>query len=357
MIVPFPKPRGTAAGPSPDDAAYRVRTPEDVLALAPIVLGFEPDESVVMLTLGAHRQFHARADLPARRTLTPDVARDLAELLLRPAREHGVSGVVLLFYGDDDRTQRVLRPLRRGCRSAGIRVVAALRTDGRRYYPLLAADRALREVGVPYDVTAHPFATRAVVEGRVVHPDRSAMAATLDPDPAARRAVAAALPPPGSRLPHSAAEQRAAGEWVAGLVADRAATGTVAPTADVARLVWLLQVDRLCHAAWVQMRCPVARRHVGFWSDVVRRTPDPLLAAPAALAGWAAWLAGDGALAWTAVDRCRAVDPDHAMAAVLAEVLSDAVPPEAGEPRFDWAAGLGPVGPEQRDRPDDAEPA
>ena len=49
--------------------------------------------------------------------------------------------------------------------------------------------------------------------------------------------------------------------------------------------------------------------YVEFWSDVVRRTPDELVPGPASVLAFAAWLAGDGALAWCAVDRRRDAEP------------------------------------------------
>jgi hypothetical protein len=72
---------------------------------------------------------------------------------------------------------------------------------------------------------------------------------------------------------------------------------------------------------------------VAFWTDVVRRTPEPLVPAPASLLAFAAWLAGHGALAWCALDRVFAVDPDYRMAAYLAQALEHALPPEV------WEAG------------------
>ena len=41
------------------------RTPEDVLAAVPVLLGFEPSDSVVMMTFGGRETFHARIDMPA----------------------------------------------------------------------------------------------------------------------------------------------------------------------------------------------------------------------------------------------------------------------------------------------------
>ncbi|THV18618.1 DUF4192 family protein [Nocardioides caeni] len=72
----------------------------------------------------------------------------------------------------------------------------------------------------------------------------------------------------------------------------------------------------------------------------MRQVPDHYLPAPAILLGWAAWQAGDGALAWVAVDRCVGVDPHYALAEALGSILQRAVPPESWEPGFDWTIGL-----------------
>ena len=65
--------------------------------------------------------------------------------------------------------------------------------------------------------------------------------------------------------------------------------------------------------------------------------PTRCAAAPAALLGFAAWQAGQGALAWCAVDRCHEVDPDYSLADLVAEALIRVVPPDAWDDGFDWA--------------------
>ena len=324
---------------------FRVRAPEDFFAFAPIMIGFEPEDSIVMLTFGGHTSFHARIDLPPRRVLTPTVTAELADTLLEPVLRHRVRDLVLLFYSDDrGATTRAFRALRRRCRAAGIGLVEALRTDGRRYYPLLATDADLRTNGVAYDVTDHPFAAEAVVQGRVVHRSRAAMAAQLDPLPPAVTAVERILAQPeyaeDPDLAHRPADLLEAGAWIEDLVRGHVAARTLPADDDVAELAWLVQVTRLRDAAWGTMRREDARQHLELWIHVLRRTPEHLVPPVAALAGWAAWLAGDGALAWAAVDRCTAVDPDYGLAGLLGGALSRAVPPELGEPTWDWWAGL-----------------
>jgi hypothetical protein len=127
---------------------------------------------------------------------------------------------------------------------------------------------------------------------------------------------------------------------VADLVAQHVAAGTSPDVGEVAELLWLVQHLRVRDAAWGLQRRADARGHVDFWSGVVRQAPDRLLAPAAVLVGWAAWLAGDGALAWAAVDRCRAVAPGYSLAGLLTDALERALPPELGEPAWDWWAGL-----------------
>ena len=84
------------ASPAPRATTLTARTPEDVLAAVPVVLGFEPLESVVMLTFGGVETFHARVDLPP-----PTKADDAVGQLLEPALQHRVTRVVFVVYADD----------------------------------------------------------------------------------------------------------------------------------------------------------------------------------------------------------------------------------------------------------------
>ncbi|MDZ5620557.1 DUF4192 domain-containing protein [Nocardioides sp. HM23] len=319
-----------------------VRCTEDLIAAAPVVLGFRPADSVVMITAGGEHVFHARTSLPTRAD-PRTAATDVAQKLIGPARRNGVRRVVFLFYSDDERVVgRVWTALRHGCERARLRIVDAVRVDGRRYYPLFG-DKGLREVGISYDVAGHPFAAQAVLHGIVVEKDRDTVVATVAPDRDAQRAVQAALARAGldaAQPPHSGTDRRRWGDWLQRVVGDHTARGAVASDDELARIGWCMQDVRVRDAAWALIRRPVADRHQAFWAEAVRRTPEPLVPAPAALLGWAAWQAGHGALAWIAIDRCREVDPDYGVAAILAHCLDQAVPPGAVEADFAWDEGL-----------------
>lgn len=293
------------------------RSPEDLLAVVPVVLGFVPSDSVAMLTFGARQPFHARVDMAD----DEDDLPDLVASLLDPAVQHRVRQVVFVVYSADARLARTAgRALVHAFEESGIEVIEVLRADGERWFPLAGPPDGVQELGRPYDVSAHPFLAQSVLNGQVTHASRDDLAAMLDPEPEAVRKVSRLLgaqgPPP-------------APEWVRDTVARHVTDGTTPEVVDTARLLEAIADEPARDAAWGLMTRATSRDHVRLWTDVVRRAPDTVVSAPAALLGFAAWLAGHGALAWCAIDRCLEVDPDHRLANFLAQALSRAVPPSA----------------------------
>jgi hypothetical protein len=317
------------------------RCPEDVLALVPVLLGFVPSDSVVMLTFGAAQAFHARVDRPD----GPDDIAEVVEALLAPARRHRVRRVVLVVYGPDDRLARELvAALRDEFTAAGILVAEMLRADEGRWFPLLGRHRDRARVGVPYDIASHPFLAHAVLRGQVTHGSRDALASSLEVDPERAGRVGqlvAGLPGPWLSVDDPPAEEvLAEGEWVHALVCEQTAAGTFPTDEEAARLLRAIQVRRIRDAAWAPLTRATAQEHVTFWTDVCRRTPAELLAPPATLLGWAAWQAGHGALAWCAADLAADCDPDYVLTHYLAHALEHAIPPTTWEPGWDWKEGL-----------------
>jgi len=305
----------------PASTTLTARTPEDVLALVPVVLGFVPTDSVVMLTFGSRRPFHARADLPA----GPDEIPETVAALLAPARAHDVTRVLFVVYsGDHDLGADLARALCWAFGGAGVLVLEVLRADAGRWYAVSGARPDAPASGVPYDVSAHRFLAQAVVDGRVLHGSREELRRTLDTDPVgSRRVVAALAARTGDRSPP--AEEA---HWARALVVRHTRAGSVPDDEEVARLVRGMLDSAVRDAAWSPLERARADDHVAFWTHVVRRTPVPMLAAPAALLAFAAWQSGHGALAWCALDRCAEADEDYPLAALVAHALEHAVAPE-----------------------------
>jgi Domain of unknown function (DUF4192) len=321
------------ADPSTSTTTLTARTPEDILAVVPVVLGFEPTESMVMLTFGSDQPFHARVDLPDRAEAVTEMAASLVE----PAGRHRVPRVFLVAYSERDRfADRALQVTARALRREGVEVIDGLLTDGRRWRPVPGRPGVPLD-GVPYDLSAHPFAAQAVYDGRVVHASRERLAATLAADPGRVARVVPALAAL-TGAPRPALEE---GHWARELVVRHVDGGTSPDDGEVARLLRGILDVRVRDAAWSPLCRERAREHVEFWTDVVRRAPDPLVPAPAGLLAFAAWQAGQGALAWCAVDRCVEADPGYSLAGLVAELLTRAVPPDTWEGGFDWTASLG----------------
>lgn len=315
---PSTSPSTSSPTGTPARRVLSARGPEDLLAAVPVVLGFEPRDSAVLMTFGGPRPFHARVDLPTR----PEDAEAVAEVLLEPSLRHEVEGVALLIYADaaDETARRTTAVLHERFEAAGLRVLALVRADGGRWWrPGQGPARA-----TAYDLSAHPFRVQSVVDGRVTHSSRDALAATLATDPAGAARVAAVLCEP---VPAGGAGPGIDAVDVAVMAAHHVQQGSCFTDEELADVAVGIELPGVRDGGWTLMTRPTARAHVRLWSDAVRRTPPDLLGGPAAVLGFAAWLAGDGALAWCAVDRARGADPDNTLATLVADLLTSAVPP------------------------------
>jgi hypothetical protein len=313
--------RPTPTTPSP--TTLRARTPEDLLAAVPCILGFRPADSVVMLTFGQPgRTFHARVDLP---TDPLDHAEAVA-VLLDPVLRHGVGRVAFLLYTTDPAPAALLADaLATGFAAAGVEVVEVLRADGERWFPLAPWRDPTGDEGRAYDDRHHPFLAQSVLEGRVTHETREDLAASLlGTDEEAIASVARAA----ERLRDDQRPRGAEKRWVGDAVR-RFLDGGRLDDEEVARLLVACRDVELRDEAWLMMDRQGSPGHVELWRDVVRRCPTDLLAPPAALLAFAAWLSGHGALAWCALDRCAEADPGYRMAGLVAGALEQALPPSA----------------------------
>jgi hypothetical protein len=304
------------ATPVPDQRLV-AKTPEDVLAAVNVVLGFEPQSSAVMLTFGGAESFHARVDLPT--DDSDDELDDLVGQLLEPALSHRVQSVVfVLFSGDEVAARRCGRRLTRRFERSGIRVVEVIRAHDRRWYS--PGRPGVPGWGVPYDVSSHPFTVQSVLDGQVIHASREQLAALLHGPRAGIASV--------ERARRRAVPLSPAG--VATGVLRALSERRIDDAALASMLLGLLDLDGR-DAAWADLDRSTAPGHVELWTNVVQRSPDDLVAAPAAVLALAAWLAGHGALAWCAVDRCQAVEPENSLARLVSDVLVAAVPPSCWE--------------------------
>ena len=316
---------------------FTVRSEADVLALIPYTFGFHPQESLVMLALTAHgRPFHARIDLPASPEDTPSVV----DQLVAPAVANDAERVMLVAYTGDDRSAAAcLAALEAGLASRGIETLMRLRVDRDRWRHVdELGDRGEPE---PYDVRAHALTSEGVLEGKVTYDSREELRESLavtDPERASQLAAAHRRLAPLTRTERTVLG--AEGRWLLTQVAGHVERGETFDPVTGARVVRALDVPSLRDLAWCRTIRSAAPAHVLLWRPLVQACPDELVASPASVLAFSAWLSGHGALAWCAVDRALGVDPGHSLARLVADMLEAALPPSRWEPFDPCALGL-----------------
>lgn len=316
---------------APTAGRIRLSDPAELIAAVPHLLGFHPHDSVVLLALHGKR-----LGLTLRADLVDDVpAPLLAEQLLAPILRQRPTGVALIVIGGDltpdgDPPHRALVDvLDDMLTSAGLPLVhAAWTAQIVRGAPWHCYDDP-QCGGTVSDPAASPLAAATVAAGAVTFSSRDEMVALLDgEDPAALQRRAALLDAAdadhpmspklrGQRLAQLAALHRAA---VAG---DVVLSDSV--VAEVASALCDHRVRDAC-LPWCTGSGAVAAERL--WLALVRATPAPERAEPAALLALVAYLRGDGALAGVALDAALQACPQHSLSGLLRAALDGGLPPE-----------------------------
>jgi len=292
----------------------RVTTSADLLAAVPHLLGFTPEDSMVVIGTTppqARVKLAMRYDLPD--PPDPDAAADIAAHAAAIISEKGISTIVAVGYGP----ARLVAPIADALHTTlGLPPRNMLRVEGGRYW---SCDESPSE-GTPFDVAAELVG----VEDRPLA-DRAALAATIAPvegeeADAIRTAFAKfAEDPPGPAggvdAIVDAIENYRTGHWITN-------------PSTIAYLLFQLQLLRVRDMAWAYMDAAFNAQHAGLWTDLTRYAAYGLpAAAPASLLAFVAWQSGNGALANVALDRALADDPKYSMALLLRQVITAGAPP------------------------------
>jgi hypothetical protein len=314
---------------------FTARRPVDLIAVVPHVLGFHPEESVVLLTFGPGESFHARVDLPH----DEDDQLAVVEMLLDVVSRHHVGRVALLLYTQEPWVAAAFHDAAvPALVRDGVEVIDVLRVGRDRFHSACDID----DPGTTYDLKTHLFTAEQVLEGKVVHDSREGLAASLQlvgvADARAVEEAARRLDDEFLALTQFVKVERICrdladhGRWVQRTVRRHVRDHSRLSAQDAGRLLVLVSMVELRDVAWAEMSRVNAGDHVEFWRDLVRRSPTDLLPAAASLLAFAAWLSGHGALAWCALDRCWEVDPAYSIADCIRELLEHAVPPSIWTP-------------------------
>ncbi|MEU8334015.1 DUF4192 domain-containing protein [Micromonospora tulbaghiae] len=164
---------------STEPARLSVRSPADMVAAVPYLLGFHPDDSVVVVAVRGRRVvFAARGDLPAPGADPGPAARHLAHVVAR----QDADAATVVGYGPAARVTGVVDAIGDALTATGVVVLDALRvTEGRWFSYLCAEPSCCPPEGTPYDPAASQVSAAAVFAGQVALPDRAALAAQVSP--------------------------------------------------------------------------------------------------------------------------------------------------------------------------------
>lgn len=316
----------TGSQPSDPDGVKRLKVdqPEDLLALMPYLLGFQPVESLVMMVI---------ADRLVKVTVRVDLVDDVTGVAQRfgaIAVTNRASGVVLVAYSSDSaKADAMLLPVME--RLSSLRVIEAIYTDGKRWWSRSCSDDCCPAEGTPYETGSNRLAAEAVFHGMTSLSDRSELERLTEGPPETDEPELRTLTDQLSRTvlrPGFDERRRLMRDSVADYVARRQ-RGDRVELADRDLITFaLLAMDvRIRDEAWIAITRADAWIHVELWQQVVARTVRDLATPPLCLLGMAAWIEGQGALQVCCLERAMTIDAHYGMVGMLADLNERAVPP------------------------------
>lgn len=339
--------RSARSAGSPADPRRRVKigSPGSVLAVIPLLLGFHPAQSLVVLGVGGPRgriRMTFRYDLPdpPDRAIAAEIAAHAAAVL----RGQEAEVAIMAGYGPGPLVTPVTDAVAAAVRKAGLRIHDILRVESGRYWSYVCREpRCCPPEGVPFDATGHPAARVLAAAGLTALNDRAELAATLAPDLVVGEPVRLAMKLALARSDQMTKEALATGPRhdflrpfvESGRAAVRAAIGRYredGSLTDPIEIAWLgltLRDVRVRDVAWACMEPGHWQAHRRLWTDLVRRLPPGWVAPPAALLAFSAWQSGEGALASIAVERSLRDDPEYSLAMLIGDALRAGLPPSA----------------------------
>ena len=236
----------------PGQPRLRISSPAGVLAVVPHLLGFTPQNSLVVIGTGpaaGRVKIAFRYDLP-----DPPAADAAAQIAAHAtgvlARQH-LRAAVVAGYGPGPLVTPVADALRDAAARTGVELLDVLRVQDGRFWSYLCREPSCCPAeGVPFDAAAHPAAAVLTDAGLPVLASRAALAATIAPltGPAADAMTAATQRAErvAARLTARAGQQALDGPGLAAVRAAIAAYRDGGTVSSPMRHAWLALVLTEC---------------------------------------------------------------------------------------------------------------
>jgi Domain of unknown function (DUF4192) len=300
----------------------KIGRPDELLAIIPYLVGFHPDESIVVAFIKSGRIWlTARIDLP------PESAADeLAQHIDYIAKRHDTDALAIVAYSAATLpTHRLLTGLMD--RLSKHKLADVLYVGHGRWWSLTCAGDCCPLSGTPFDPASHPISAAAVFAGLGARANRQELAASVSGPPVAELPRLQALADSLLAGLEDFDDDNAAARLMARLV-DSATSDPSLLDERTCLLLGLLVSDvHIRDLAWALISPTNVEEHVWLWGGVVAHVPPTLAAAPLCLLGMAAWVEGSGALLNCCCERLTLLDPSYSMGRLLCEISAQAVPP------------------------------
>lgn len=318
----------------------RVGSPEDLLAAIPFLLGFHPADSLVIVP-ASNTLPVMRSDLP----VSAEATGMVDEYLRTAARQDRPfePTCFIVGYRTADQVTPTVTAIVSALEGRGWTVHEALRVEGERFWSYVCDDPACcPPEGRPFDNQTHANTVVGVAAGLAPLPTRQAVCDLLAPrhEPGMALAAEDATRWLSTTLSDAAArdieitttELAAHAESITLRGLDHYRQGQRLSDQDAAQLAILMASRPVRDRIWAAIAAgPELRTWLALWCDLTRRLPTELVPPCAALAGFCAWLSGDGVLANAACERSLKIDADYAMADLVQQLVAAHVDPATWE--------------------------
>lgn len=302
-----------------------IKNPDELVAVIPHMLGFKPEESIVFVPMRSDLPT-ARVDIPTTPSEQALVWQSIRDGLTRYA-EPGAAVGIICFTADRQQAEIVGREFSERLDAIGIDTHVLLWADAGRWADLVTGD-----MGLQTDAARDRVAAMTVLDGRSQPAaSRDSLAGSLVGD---REPVAKLLPETRESARENTAKLE--GRWAFTRVHRFHGDGVRLDDKDAARLLVAVEFIPIRDRLWLDMNRGNADSHVAMWTDMTKRAPGEVRAAPASLLAFAGWLSGHGALAWCALDQMPK-DKPYVLANLVAGALQTGMHPR------EWEAANGPT--------------
>ncbi|MFD4943830.1 DUF4192 domain-containing protein [Streptomyces sp. NPDC058239] len=356
-----------STGPA-DEQQITLRGPAELADALPYLMGFHPNDSVVMVALhGGRGRFGGRLRLgiPQSPQEWPPVAEQLAECLIKGSERRGERpDAIVIFLCQDpaegesgsqimERLKPLAQRLRTACGALDVPVLEALCISAGRYWSYCCPDERCcpaegNQLALPGTSVMAAAAAYAGIQVRGTLREMEARLAPLNTTAAAeqQRALDSAGAELVPKILDEVGRKDVARETL-GLARRlmkrlREAPVTVPSASDInddrlishdeaAAVILGLQDRETRDKAAEWMEGPEADSALRLWRALSRRCVAPYeehAAAPLTLAGWVSWSTGDEPGARVALGLALRVDPGYTFAQLLHEACNQGLDPE-----------------------------